>query len=223
MKKKYGPLPLWAWVVVIGGTIGVYLLYKNGSSSSSTTANTTDAELAAEQAAEEAATGTTGTTGDTGSSGTTDSTDSADLSAALDGISTQLATMQATGLQDTATETPVGTFADEINDVTAGATALGSLASLFGGGGTTIIQEPATTTAKGATLPALTASGAVRAPSGPTKPNAPNGFTSVGIGNGNWEFVPIIKAVVKTEAATKTEAPKKEAAAKTQVSGKKKA
>lgn len=44
---------------------------------------------------------------------------------------------------------------------------------------------------KGLKLPKLKGKGAIRAPSGHNKPTAPKGYKAVGLGHGNWEFVPI--------------------------------
>jgi len=37
MKEKYGPLPLWGWIVLAGGTIGVVILVKKGKGTTGTT------------------------------------------------------------------------------------------------------------------------------------------------------------------------------------------
>lgn len=194
MKKKYGPLPLWAWVVVIGGTIGVYLLYKNGSSSSTASSTAaTDAQLAAEQAAMEQAVGNTGTGGASGSGDTgTTPFDPNSLGPII------AAAIQASGIQgapgidgvngvdgvDATASTP------SPGDTTAGATT----APVAG------TATPPTVVARSG-LPDLKGNGAVRAPSGHFRPNAPAGYTALGLGNGNWEFVPAISLTTTHTAA----------------------
>lgn len=44
LKKKIGPLPMWSWILIIGGTLGIFLLYRKsaGSTSASTSGNTVD-------------------------------------------------------------------------------------------------------------------------------------------------------------------------------------
>lgn len=201
MKKKYGPLPLWAWVVIVGGAIGAYLLYKQNSSSSSTSGSTVDpnnplgltySQEQADQAAgidpntgqtfaSESTLGATGALpGDAGSSGsaagtgttTTDATTQTELA----DISAQLQ-----GLTDA--QSPAQTFSGEIGDVTSGITALQALQAA--------LTPPAAAAAgaAGASLPSL-GKGAIRAPSGPKKPPAKKGYTIRGLGSGNWEYVP---------------------------------
>lgn len=211
MKKKVGPLPMWAWIVIVGGTIGAYMLYRSNKSSSTTAAganpNTVDpsspvgatyAEEAKDQAlgidpltnqtyAQEqaaSAAGDAGTSGGGGSSGSgsTGATESTDAtSAELGIIESELAALQGGGVTDGAT--PSGSFAGEVGDVASGVSSLAALAALFA-------PVPATSQGK-SSKPSLKGAGAKRAPSGATKPKAPKGFTVKGLGSGNWEFVPV--------------------------------
>jgi hypothetical protein len=146
VKKKIGPLPMWAWIVIIGGTIGIVLYERSKSSSTGTTdpnqvdpatGLTYSQEGAEEQAgidplsgqtfASEAA-GSSGGGSGTDGSGDTLSTDPtlADIDSQLVGIGAQLSTMQGgTGLTDT--PTPIATFQGEVQDVASGLTALQQL------------------------------------------------------------------------------------------------
>jgi hypothetical protein len=58
----------------------------------------------------------------------------------------------------------------------------------------------------------LTQPGAIQAPFGHNKPAPPSGYTAVGTGRGNWEFVPV--AVKKKTGSTSHKQPNKKAKAK---------
>lgn len=219
MKKKIGPLPLWAWIAVVGGAVGIFLLYKSnssGSSSSTANANTVDPSsptgLTYGQEAQDSALGTDPATGETyaqeqaassaddssggGTAGSTDTGTTTDDSAELGQIDSDIQVLNSNllagqGLQD-ADPNAGQTFGGEISDVVGGITAL-KAAGLIGA------AAPATATKSSSTAPAL-AKGAERAPFGAVKPKAPAGYTAVGQGNGFWEFVPIVKTVVKSAA-----------------------
>lgn len=214
MQRKVGPLPVWAWLVA-GSAIVLYLVYRARSSSTQPSANTVDPSspegltygqeaqdaamgidpttgqsFAQEQAAQLAGAGSDGGgTGDAGAGVDVTGLESqlADMAAAQGEIQNQLAQLPyGGGLADS--PSPVQTFAGEVQDVTAGLTALQGLQHA-------LAPTPPTATKK-ASLPALTARGAIRAPSGPTKPRAPRGYTAVGLGRGNWELVPTIARTV---------------------------
>lgn len=162
LKKKAGPLPVWGWIVLGGGTLGVFYFLHRSSTSSSTTAatNATDAELAAEQAAVD---GTAGAPVDTGDSGggasgalapaaATGTVTTDQLDADLQTIQGELSTFSQTPAVDAA---PPPTIAQEASDLLAAQSALASLA----GGGTSTGAGSGTTAAKAksvAGLPILT-------------------------------------------------------------------
>lgn len=198
LKKKIGPLPLWSWILLVGGTIGIFLYYRSSQSSASSTSSTntvdpsnplglTYGQETADQAAgidpltgqtyasEQASQADDGTDGG-GSSGTdsgVDPTTGEDY-----GEEILSALTNGTGLSDTTA--PGQTLAGEIGDITAGIGAITSLENAI---------KPAAQA-----IPAkakLIGKGAIAAPSGTTKPKAPKGYTARGLGNGNWEFVPV--------------------------------
>lgn len=135
---------MWAWIVIVGGTIGI-LLYERSKSSSGGTTDPNQVDPAtgltyAQEGAEEQAgidplsgqtfaseaAGSSG--GSSGSSGDTLSTDPtlADIDAQLVGIGAQLSTLQGgTGLTDGAS--PGQTFLGEVQDVIAGKSLLDQL------------------------------------------------------------------------------------------------
>ncbi|HET9721123.1 MAG TPA: hypothetical protein VFP55_13665 [Solirubrobacteraceae bacterium] len=152
MKKKLGPLPTWAWIVIVGGTIAIYIVRKRSSASStSANANSVDPSspmgltyaqeqqdqaagidpatgqtYAAEQLA--ATSGTAGTGGGGGalsSSGAPDPTLAA-IEGDLSGINTNLALINGgQGVSDSIT--PAQTFTGELTDLASGVTALRAL------------------------------------------------------------------------------------------------
>lgn len=173
LNKKIGPLPAKAWAgIAVVGVIGGLYIRSHGAASSSAANTPTDpnidpatgltyAEEAAQQQAAQAAAAPAGATG------------SGDLSP-LPTIDPSLSTLPAL---DTSTIDP-GTGDTSSGDGTAP--------------GDTIINigAPNVPVAARHVQPKLTTKGAKRAPSGPTKPRAPKGFTTRGLGGGNWEFVP---------------------------------
>jgi len=258
LKKKIGPLPAWAWVVVIGGAIGAYLLYRRSSSSSSSTTPTSTAASQeaqvdptnplgltyAQESADEAAgidpdtgetyaeeqsqaaqsqdtAGTGGGSSGNGSSGGGGgggqlSSSLSSLDTDVQGLNSTLQSIQSSGgLTDgsstttttaTAPAGPGQTLAGEIGDIGSAVSALNQLKAY-------LVPTPA------AKQPALKGSGAIRAPSGATKPTPPAGYETVGLGSGNWEFKPIKTTTTHTSTAPKT-TPKTTPKKKT-VSGKK--
>lgn len=137
MKKKLGPLPVWAWALIGAGVVAfLYFRSSSSSSSSSSQLNQVDpnnplgltyaqenADIAAgidpntgqtyasEQAAADQSAASSG-----GGSGTTDTTGTTgdDLS----GFLTTYGELQSAGLIDQGAQTPAQTFAGEIADVT---------------------------------------------------------------------------------------------------------
>lgn len=183
LQKKIGPLPLWAWIVIVGGTIGIVLYRRNKTTATTTTDPNIDPAtgLTWAQEAQQAQQGGGTTTGDTSGGGTGGGGTDPALADALGQIATEIGLQGTGGVTDTST--PVQTFGGEITDVGAGISALQqAFPSLFA-------QAPGSAPHK----PKLTAAGAIRAPSGPTKPAARKGFTIKGLGSGNWEYVPTKK------------------------------
>lgn len=200
LKKKAGPLPVWAWLAIAGATIGIFLLYRSRAASSSGTPSSdtvdptnplglTYGQEASDQAAgidpltgatyasEQPAATAPDTSGDSGGSGGVDSGTDPSTGDPY-GAEILTALQNGAGLTDnpTAGQTfagELGDFADSVSEITALENAL----------------RPAAQTVK-AKLPALVGAGALRAPAGMKAPTAPKGYTVRGLGNGNWEFVP---------------------------------
>lgn len=224
LTRKVGPLPLWMWIVVVGGAIGIYLRYRSSSSSSSSAPNPnavdpnspmgltfgqeaqdqangidpltgmTYAQEQAQAAGSQYAGGGGGVVSGGGSGTSTTGLDSGSLAAIsqLDGdiqaLSGNLASSSyLTDQQPAQQAQPAPTFGQEISDVVGGITAL-KAAGLVGS------SAPATVTKR--PQPNLRGKGSVRAPSGPTKPSAPKGYTAIGLGAGNWEFRPTTQTKV---------------------------
>lgn len=124
MKKKLGPLPMWAWIVIAGGTIGILWYLRSRSSSPPADSSATDATLPDTAGAPPDASG--------GSSGNISTATPDDIYNALLGIQSQLAALPGEG--PAVPDTPVQTFAGEIGDVSAGVAALQDLMGLLGGG-----------------------------------------------------------------------------------------
>lgn len=235
LKRKVGPLPLWSWIVIVGGTIGIYLLYRSSSSSTGAAANSNTVDpssptgLTYGQEAQDAALGIDPATGETyaqeqaasagggggtsGAGGTSAPDDSAalsqidsDLNNGFTSISGQISNEP---VQDP--QTPAQTFGGEVSDVVGGISALKSAG---------LIDSPAPATQAKPKAPSL-AAGALRAPFGATKPAAKAGYTIVGQGNGYWEYVPVAKTTVSHTSAPKPTAPPKPEPKSSTVSGKK--
>lgn len=203
LKKKVGPLPLWAWIVVVGGGIGAYLIIRhNSSSSSSSSATTAESQVDPNNPL-----------------GLTYAQENADIAAGIDPNTGQTYASEQGGLPDTSGggggsgdtgggDTGSGYLTDasitqdfENALVAEGLTVNGSSSS--GSGSTTsaattlkipksvtsAITKAEKTASEAFNAPGL-AAGARRAPFGSAKPKAPTGFHTVGQGNGYWEFVP---------------------------------
>jgi hypothetical protein len=122
VKRKIGPLPLWAWVLIAGGTVGI-VWYLRAKPTAPDTAG--DGSLPATSGAPGSG-GVDSTGSDLASpppftgSATTD-----DILAALSGISGQLATLPGgQGLTDGGSDSPVMTWSGELSDVATGITNL---------------------------------------------------------------------------------------------------
>lgn len=167
MKKKLGPLPVWAWAAIGAGVL-VFMYWRSRQSSSSSSTDQVDPSnplgLTYGQETADIAQGIDPNTGQTyaaeqsvgaaGGGGVSSGTSSDDLSTIdsdLGIISSQLATLQGgTGLTDSTT--PGGTFLGEVQDVTGTFGALGinlgvtpataSSTSAGGGGAGTITTHP---------------------------------------------------------------------------------
>lgn len=174
LNKKIGPLPAKAWAgIVVVGVVGGLYLRSHSSGAASTPATPTDPNVdpatgqtwAQEAAQQQAATAPAGLGGGAG-----------DLLPALPTVDPSLSTLPTL---DTLPTDP------GITTDTSGTTDTGTVP------GDTIINisGPTPVVARHA-KPRLTTKGAVRAPSGPSKPRAPHGFTTKGLGGGNWEWVP---------------------------------
>lgn len=125
LQRKVGPLPLWVWIVAVGGVVVYYYYTKSASSSASSTA----AQLPATDAQPiPPDTGTTGG-GDSGSGATqsgSGSTDSGiDPSTGLPYGQEILSAIQAQGTQDQ--QNPGQTFLGELSDVSGAITTLQQL------------------------------------------------------------------------------------------------
>jgi len=157
LKKKLGPLPVWAWAGLGAGTIGVIYYIRSKSTSSSTT-SATDQQLAAEQAALANQAGyppTVDTTGPSGGGGpatpvdttglATGYTSTDQLAQGLAAISDQLNTLSLAGPVDTGIASPAQTLVGEATDLINAQAALKKL----GLGGTATPRTGGTPTAKG--------------------------------------------------------------------------
>jgi hypothetical protein len=203
MKKKIGPLPIWAWVVIVGGTIGIFLYYRSATSSSTSTASTSDTVdpsnplglTYGEESSDEAAgidpmTGATYASEQATATGSDDGTDGSSGSGTDSGVDPdtgdpygQEILAALSGISDTTI--PGQTFLGELADVNAVKTALGL--PISGASNLT------TAAAQRLSNVPLTVKGAIAAPFGANKPAAKKGYTIRGLGNGNWEYVPIPK------------------------------
>jgi hypothetical protein len=136
LKKKLGPLPVWAWAGVGIGAIGIVYYLHEQSSSSSTTASTTAAnDQAAQLAAEQAASGGTGDYGGGGDGGVAspttppapaDTSTVSDIDTQLQGINSELAGLSAQGVTDQTAGQSSVPFSQEISDVTGAISSLKS-------------------------------------------------------------------------------------------------
>lgn len=164
MKKKLGPLPLWSWILIAGGTVAViWYLRSSGSSTTSTDAGL-DSTLPLTSAAP------TDTSGGGGGVTSADSTPVSaitndDLYNALMGIDSDVQTLA--GGQGAAVEqNPTQTFSGEVADVTAGIQGLQGIGALFAGAAGAPSLAP--------TVAAKAASGAVEKVETIVKPSAAN-------------------------------------------------
>jgi hypothetical protein len=170
LKKKWGPLPAWAWL--LGGGLLYYFYRKYSATSASGTGTGSVAPAAATpqpittlgagESAYDPNTGSLVTAPGGGGSADTSSADA--LTAAMNNLAGAIAS----GMPD---NTDPGSNNPTTNP------GAGTPAATTGTGG-----------AKG--KPKLTAPGALRAPFGHTKPAARQGYTIKGLGRGFWEYVP---------------------------------
>lgn len=182
LKKKYGPLPLWAWG--LAGVVAMYLYYRHASASSSTTISTaasntgidpvTGVPYADEESAfqnEAASALAPGSGGSAGSVDTTGAGTSPDLGQEIQDVTGLITSLQTSGL---------------IPNPGSGSTSTG--ATTTGTNASTPTTAPSTNgrTSTGTLLHL----GAILAPFGSTAPPARAGYTAVGTGNGNWQYVP---------------------------------
>jgi len=189
MKKKYGPLPLWAWGAI--GIVTIYLYYRHSSSSSSSSGTTsTDAvdpvtgipysqeeQAYQNEAASAMSPGSGGSNPvDTTNGGTTPP----DLTQELQDITGLITGLQDAGLVNQ-TPTDNGGTSPSVNQPA-------------NSDGTTPPDNASTpTTAPSAhtrmSTGTLVHAGAIQAPAG-VKPPAKRGYTVVGTGHGNHQYVP---------------------------------
>lgn len=232
MARKVGPLPLWAWLAIAGGVIGLYLLHRSSSSSSTANANQVDPSSPTgatyAQEAQDAALGVDPVTGETyaqeqaqaasnayqaaGAGG--GGSNAGDLgSAGVDtsGLSAQLAQVDADiqalpanlAASQPLTDGSPTPGQDLASEISDIEAGISAVQSLPGLGA----PVPATTTRPAA--PRLGKS-AIRLPFGPTKPTAPHGYKAVGQGNGYWEAVPVTRRVTVNRPPAPKAAPKPE-------------
>lgn len=182
LKKKYGPLPLWAWG--LSGVVAIYLYYRyshnsSSSSASSVASNTgidpvTGVPYVDEQAAyqNEAASAMTPTAGGGSYSadGTTGTSTGPDLGQEIQDVTGLITSLEGSGLIPSAP-------AANSDGTTAAPT-----------------NQSAPTTAPSTnnrmSTGTLLHAGAIQAPFGSTAPPSRAGYTAVGTGNGNWQYVP---------------------------------
>ena len=182
MKKKYGPLPLWAWGAV--GVVAIYLWYRysQGSSSTPATASNTgvDPVTGIPYSQEEAAYQNEAASAQVpGSGGITDPSSGTSTPSGLDlaDFLTYLQQFeQATGTT-LGPSTPAPPPPQQNSD------------------GTTPPDNNSPPTTAPSTngrisTGTLLHAGAIFAPFGSTAPPPRNGYTVVGTGNGNWQYVP---------------------------------
>lgn len=192
LKKKWGPLPAWAWL--LGGGL-LYYFYRKYSSTAAASGTGTGSVAPA------AATPQPGQVLEPGESYYDPNTGS---------LST------APGGGDTGTDTTSADALTSAMNNLANAIATGMPATDTGQATPTVAGTPAATTSTGGAKgkPKLTARGALYAPFGHNRPAAKAGFTIKGLGRGFWEYVPKAKAKSKgqTNAGKKTSKPVKPSA-----------
>ena len=177
LTRKYGPLPAWAWLLLLG--VGVYYYRRKFSAASSGTG--TGSVVPA---------GPTPGTGEQvlqpgesvydPTAGTLTTAPGGDTSGAQAGNMTNYPDLSG--------------FTSSI-DALAGALGQASQdgqANATGGGNSTQHGHKK--------QPKLRGRGAIRAPSGHSKPTSPKGYTAKGLGHGFWEFVPKAKAKAKGQS-----------------------
>lgn len=172
LKKKLGPLPVWAWGGLGAAGLGIaYYLHSQSSSSATTSSSTVDPntidpstgipwsqEYQALQNSEGAGSGGGGT-GSSGSSGidttglATGTTTTDQLAQDLQAIQDEISTQSSAGLTDT-TSVP---FGQEISDVTGAISALGTAGLLpIAAGTTTAAPKGSSAAAKAKSVAGLT-------------------------------------------------------------------
>lgn len=214
MGKKYGPLPLWAWG--LAGGVVLYLLYRyyQNSSGASSTASTTgildpnavDPNTGLTYGEEEAAAlnANAASIGTSNGGGSTSPTESA-AQTTNPSLSQELSDFQAlTGLYQSLQQTfnPNSVSSTNTSPTTAAAAASPPMQAQAAPPtiNVTVNSSPAQTATPTVSAPAsvaqrmstgaLRAAGAILAPFGATKPNAPAGYHTIGTGSGNWQFIP---------------------------------
>lgn len=179
MKKKYGPLPLWAWGAV--GVVAVYLWYRySQSSSSATTAATTSSDgidpatgisYADEEAAyqNEAASALSPGSGGSSDGGGGDGTTTPDLGQELSDVTGFITDLENAGLVSAPGSNSNGSSAAGTNQ-----------------------SAPVTTPQVNNRISTghLLTPKAIQAPAGSSAPPPKNGYTVVGTGSGNYQYVP---------------------------------
>lgn len=189
MKKKYGPLPLWAWGAV--GVVAIYLWYRYTQASSTSTTSTSTAAsntgidpitgvpYSEEESAFQNEAASALAPGSGGSYNGTTATGAPDLGQEIGDVTGLITSLQTSGLipgPGTVTSGSSGTSDSG-----------GSSTSTGAGGGTP--AAPPTVSTRMSTGNLLNVK-AILAPFGSTAPPAKSGYTAVGTGNGNWQYVP---------------------------------
>jgi hypothetical protein len=198
LKKKVGPLPVWAWGIIFG-VVGYYVYSRNrGSSTGSASANTVTPAVLDPNAIDP----------------NTGLTYGAEEGAALN-ANAGLAGGAGTGTVPTDSNLSTGT--NELGDLESFLSQFGNIASQLGyvppGTGNAAPAPPPLTSPAPSVTPStsgkqtdpnhtkrmhpLVGKGAVGAPSGPKKPPPKKGFTIKGLGGGGWEYVPVRPAITK--------------------------
>jgi hypothetical protein len=152
VSKKLGPLPTWAWIVLMGGTVGIVLFLRKKSSTTTSESELIDpatgvpwaTEYATEQtAATQAANESAGAGGgSTAGSSAGESAETAALKeittmdresneAVMAGLTAIPGEVQAIQAQGVTERTPAQTFTGEVNDISGAVGALLTLGSMF--------------------------------------------------------------------------------------------
>lgn len=212
LKKKVGPLPIWGWIVLGGGGLGLlYYLHEKDSSSTTSSADT-DAALAAEQQSAN----TPYPYYDSGSGGAaspttvppSDTTTVSDLEGQLNDIQGELDTLSQGGLQDQE-QNAYPSLTQEGQDLLAAKSTLQSLGLVANGSQTTSTgssPKGATATALAKLVPGLTILQQledVQAGKLPKTDLGTNAKAALAAANGN-----VAQAIKNREALTETSSKK---------------